>query len=197
MVGERAVTWNLIVQLTQAFVLQVRVRRLQCADLLQTQHLHQPVSQPMLQARSPVQLRPLPQPEHLPVAYPQQRQRLQQAERGLRKLRQNFRTLPLLRRRDGRASFLQQWHRLLIHEQRGTRRISGGFVGLPHVFPAGGELGLGLRRNHPVLELTVGQAVFLTCDARSRGSGVHEFQFKHFASQQPQRPVLISRGRRS
>ena len=44
----------------------------------------------------------------------------------------------------------------------GSLRIVGFFVGFEHVFHVGHELGVLLGRNHPVLDLSLGHAVFFS-----------------------------------
>jgi hypothetical protein len=58
------------------------------------------------------------------------------------------------------ANFLEQLHGLLVHAEHGARGIVRLFIRLQHFLHAGDELGIGLRRNHPVFELAIRHAVF-------------------------------------
>src|SRR6266567_373011 len=68
----------------------------------------------------------------------------------------------LLRRGDRHPSFLEQLHRLFVHTQHGMLRIVRCRISFEHFFHARHELGVLLRRNHPVLDLAFGHAVFFS-----------------------------------
>ena len=57
----------------------------------------------------------------------------------------------VLRGRHRRAGFLDQPHRLLVHAHDGTLRIVGFLIQVQDLFHARHELGIGLRRDHPVV----------------------------------------------
>ncbi len=52
--------------------------------------------------------------------------------------------------------------RLFVHAHDRALRIVGFFIGFQHFLHVGDELAIGLRRNHPVLNLALRQAVFLS-----------------------------------
>ena len=61
----------------------------------------------------------------------------------------------LRRHQDGRhrrAGFLDQLHRLLVHAHDGTIRIGGFLIQIQDLFHVRHKLGIGLRRDHPVLD---------------------------------------------
>src|SRR5260370_26369670 len=62
--------------------------------------------------------------------------------------------------RDRRACLLEQLDRLLVHAQHRTRRIVRHGVGVQHLLHCRNELGVGLRRDDPVLALPIRHAVF-------------------------------------
>jgi hypothetical protein len=66
----------------------------------------------------------------------------------------------LLRRGDRHPGLLEQLDRLLVHAEHGLLRIIGFRAGLEHFFHAGDELGVLLRRDHPVFDLPLGHPVF-------------------------------------
>ena len=116
----------------------------------------------------PVRLRP-PGPRRRP---PPTRQRLgEQEDRG--------RAGPFVlvvdaagpRQRGGhrRARFLDQLHRLLIHAHDRVSRVVRSRIDVQDLLHVRHELGVGLRRNHLVLDLPPGHVVFLTYAGRSRG----------------------------
>ena len=63
---------------------------------------------------------------------------------------------------DRLARFLQQLNRLLVHAQHGIPRIVGPGVDVQHFLHARGELGVGLGRDDPILDLPVRHPVFFS-----------------------------------
>ena len=68
----------------------------------------------------------------------------------------------VLRGRHRRAGFLDQLHRLLVHAHDGTIRIVGFLIQIQDLFHVRHELGIGLRRDHPVLDFPLGHPVFFS-----------------------------------
>ena len=68
----------------------------------------------------------------------------------------------LLRGRHRRAGFLDQLHRLRVHAHDGTIRIVGFLIQIQDLFHVRHELGIGLRRDHPVLDFPLRHAVFFS-----------------------------------
>ena len=68
----------------------------------------------------------------------------------------------VLRGRHRRAGFLDQLHRLLVHAHDGTIRIVGFLIQIQDLFHVRHELGIGLRRDHPVLDFPPGHPVFFS-----------------------------------
>jgi hypothetical protein len=68
----------------------------------------------------------------------------------------------ILGRRDRRPRLLQQLHRLLVHAQHWVLGIVRGSVGVEHFLHPRYELGVRLRRDHPVFQLALGHPVFLS-----------------------------------
>ena len=68
----------------------------------------------------------------------------------------------VLRGRHRRAGFLDQLHRLLVHAHDGTIRIVGFLIQIQDLFHVRHELGIGLRRDHPVLDPPLGHPVFFS-----------------------------------
>src|SRR3954447_37310 len=68
----------------------------------------------------------------------------------------------LARRGDRHLRFLQQLHRLLVHAEHRLLGIIRFRISLEHVFHVGHELGILVRRNHPVLDLALGHAIFFS-----------------------------------
>ena len=68
----------------------------------------------------------------------------------------------LRRRRDSLPSLLHQLHRMLVYAQHRALRVVRALVGLKHLLHAGGELPVLVGRNHPILQLAPGDAVFLS-----------------------------------
>ena len=75
----------------------------------------------------------------------------------------------VLRGRHRRAGFLDQLHRLLVHAHDGTIRIVGFLIQIQDLFHVRHELGIGLRRDHPVLDPPLGRPVFLASAGWFRG----------------------------
>jgi len=69
-------------------------------------------------------------------------------------------TRMLLRGRNGIPGFLEQLHRLLVHAKHRKALVARFLVGLQHVLHAGNELTVGCRRNHPILNFPLRDAVF-------------------------------------
>ena len=67
----------------------------------------------------------------------------------------------ILSRFDRYAGLADELNRLFVHAQHRTLRIVGFFIGFQHFLHVGDELAIGLGRNHPVLDLTLRQAVFV------------------------------------
>lgn len=58
-----------------------------------------------------------------------------------------------------RVSF-SHWSRLLVHAEHGKAGIVGPGVDVEHFLHAGGELGIGVGRNHPTGDLPRGEVIF-------------------------------------
>jgi hypothetical protein len=65
-----------------------------------------------------------------------------------------------LRGGDRHSRLLEQLDRLFVHAQHGIPRIVGRRVGLEHFFQARHELGVLIRWDHPVFNLSLRHAVF-------------------------------------
>ena len=61
-----------------------------------------------------------------------------------------------------RARLLDQLHRLLVHAHDGAGRVVRLRVDVEDLLHLRHELGVGFRRNHPVLDLPPGHPVFLS-----------------------------------
>ena len=68
----------------------------------------------------------------------------------------------LLRGRHRRTGFPDQLHRLLVHAHDGTIRIVGFLIQVQDLFHVRRELGIGLWRDHPILDFPPRHAVFLS-----------------------------------
>ena len=68
----------------------------------------------------------------------------------------------VLRGRHRRAGFLDQLHRLLVHAHDGTIRIVGFLIQIQDLFHVRHEFGIGLRRDHPVLDFPLRHPVFFS-----------------------------------
>ena len=66
------------------------------------------------------------------------------------------------RRGDRHPRLLEQLNRLFVHTQHGMLRIVRFGVRFQHVFHTGHKLRVLLWRNHPVLDLALGHAIFLS-----------------------------------
>ena len=69
---------------------------------------------------------------------------------------------PLRRGGQRRAHFLDQLHRLLVHAHDGTIRIVRFLIQIQDLFHVRHELGIGLRRDHPILDFPLRQLVFFS-----------------------------------
>ena len=69
---------------------------------------------------------------------------------------------PLRRGGQRRAHFLDQLHRLLVHAHDGTIRVVRFLIQIQDLFHVRHELGIGLRRDHPILDFPLRQLVFFS-----------------------------------
>ena len=76
---------------------------------------------------------------------------------------------PLLGGGHRRARFLDQLHRLLIPAHDRASRVVWSRIQVEDLFHVRHELGIGLRRDHPVLDLPLRHSFFLACVGWSRG----------------------------
>ena len=78
-------------------------------------------------------------------------------------LRSKFGTHTLrvrFRRGDRHLRLLQQLHGLFVHAQHRMLRVIRFRISFEHVLHVGHELGVLVGRNHPILDLALGHAVF-------------------------------------
>jgi hypothetical protein len=68
----------------------------------------------------------------------------------------------VLRGRDRSTDLLRELYRLLVHANDRDPVVIRFFVDSENLFHTSDELGVGFRRDHPVLDLSTRQTVFLS-----------------------------------